>query len=172
MDLLVANAGIIVQMPFESSNVAAYKRLIEVNAFGTVNTVYNAIPLLKTTKGARVVITSSSSAMYGIPNFAVYSSTKGFLRNFTEATNIELEKHGIWVNDIMPLFVQTKMMDKIEDKYKAELTSEMVAAAVYKASKGKKIHYTVGKGLGLMKFMYRVLPTKWFKAILKMYLKY
>lgn len=172
LDLLVSNAGIIVQKPFEEGEIHDYQRLVEVNAFGAVNTVYAALPYLKQTPHARIVITSSSSAIYGIPDFAVYSSTKGFLRNFTEALNIELESDGIWVSDVMPLFVKTNMMNAINDKYKAKLTPQDIANAIVKASQGKKIHYLVGEMLTLTDLMHRLLPIKWFKPVLKSYLKY
>lgn len=172
LNVLSANAGIIVQKPFDEGTQKAYKKLIDVNAFGTVNTVYAALPMLKETPGARVVITSSSSAMFGIPDFAVYSSTKGFLRNLTEALNIEFEKHDIWVNDVMPLFVQTNMMNDIQDKYVAELTSDDVADAIEGATKNKKIHVLVGKGMKKMYFGKKLLSIKAFKNTIVKYLKY
>ncbi len=173
IDVLLSNAGIIVQEPFESSNVKAYKKLIDVNAFGMVNVIYYALPYLKASDNGKVVITSSSSALFGIPNFAVYSATKGFLRNLTEALSTEFAKYNIDVSSVMPLFVKTNMMDSIEKKYKAEITPEAVAKLLYHAStKGKKRHYLIGKGLKLMKIAYRLLPTKLFQKALKSYLKY
>lgn len=172
LDVLAANAGIIVQKPFYNGSQKDYEKLIGVNAFGSVNTIYSALPLLKNTTGARIVITSSSSAMYGIPDFAVYSATKGFLRNLTEALNIELQKQDIWVSDVMPLFVQTNMMNDIEQKYVASLTPEKVAQAIQKATKNKKIHNIVGKGMRNTYLAHKFLPIKWFKAILKRYLNY
>lgn len=173
IDVVLSNAGIIVQQPFESSTVKAYKKLIDVNAFGMVNVIYAALPYLKNSKHGKVVITSSSSAIFGIPNFAVYSATKGFLRNLTEALSTEFAKYNIEVSSVMPLFVQTNMMDSIEKKYKAEITPQKVAALLYHAStKGKKRHYLIGKGLTLMKVMNRLLPTKLFQKIIKSYLKY
>lgn len=172
LNVLAVNAGIIVQKPFEKGTQQAYKKLVEVNAFGSVNTIYSALPLLKQTPGARIVITSSSSAMFGIPDFAVYSSTKGFLRNLTEALNIEFEKFDIWVSDVMPLFVQTKMMEDIEDKYKAELSPQDVAEAILKATKTKKIHNLVGKGMVKTYLASKGLSTKTFKGLIKKYLGY
>lgn len=172
LDVLAANAGIIVQKPFEEGTQKAYKKLIEVNAFGTVNTIYAALPMLKETANARVVITSSSSAIFGIPDFAVYSSTKGFLRNLTEALNIELEKHDIWVSDVMPLFVQTNMMNDIEDKYQAELSPEEVAASIIKATKNTKIHNIVGKGMYKTYMASKLMSIRGFKKTIKKYLGY
>lgn len=172
LHVLAANAGIIVQKPFEQGTQSAYRKLVDVNAFGAVNTIYSALPLLKNTSGARVVITSSSSAMYGIPDFAVYSATKGFLRNLTEALNIELEKHDIWVSDVMPLFVQTNMMNSIETKYKAELTPEVVANTIIRATTNGKIHNLIGKGMTKTYLAYKFLPIKTFKRVLTKYLRY
>jgi len=172
MDVLVSNAGIIVQEPFENSSPRAYKKLIDVNAFGMVNVIFKSLPLLKKSEGARIVITSSSSAMFGIPNFAVYGATKAFLKNLTEALSTELAKYKIEVSSIMPLFVKTQMMEKIEKKYSAELSPYDVADKIFYAStEGKKRHYLIGKNLRMMRFLNRVLPTKTYQKVLKKFLK-
>lgn len=172
LDVLVANAGILFQGNFEKYTVAQYKKQIEVNAFGTVNTIYQSLDLLKKTPGSRIVITSSSSALYGIPNFAVYSSTKGFLRNLTEALSTEFAHFDIKISDVMPLFVSTSMMDGIEKKYKANHTADDVAKVVYKAgTTGRKRHYLMGGQLKILSFLGRFLPIKTVEKIIKSNLK-
>lgn len=172
MDVLLANAGIIVQMPFDESTPKAYKKLIEVNSFGTVNTIMQSLTALKNTECSRIVITSSSSGMFGIPHFAVYSATKAFLKSITESLSTEFANYNIGVSSVMPLFVKTNMMNDIESKYKALLTPENIARVIYvAATKGKKRHYLVGKNLRLMDFLRRALPTKAFQKVLKIYLK-
>lgn len=173
IDALLSNAGIIVQKPFEEGTVSSYKKQIDVNAFGMVNVIHAALPYLKKSDAGRIVITSSSSAIFGIPNFAVYSATKGFLKNLTEALSTEFKKFNIEVSSVMPLFVQTNMMKSIDKKYKAEITPDDVAKLLYyAATKGRKRHYVIGKGLKFTKFLYRILPTKTFQKFLKNYLKY
>ncbi len=172
MDVLFANAGIIVQGKFEEGGIEAYRRLVNVNSFGVTNTVYQALPALKKTKKSQVIVTSSSSGIFGIPSFAVYSSTKAYNCSMVEALGTEFAKYNISVCSIMPLFVQTKMMDDIEDKHKAFLTPEDIAKTVFKATKKtKKVHWLVGKNLGMMGFMKRILPTRAFQKFIKAYLK-
>ncbi len=172
LDVLSANAGILFQGNFEKYTPAQYRKQIEVNAFGTVNTIYQSLDLLKKTPSSRIVITSSSSALYGIPNFAVYSATKGFLKNLTEALSTEFSPFDIKVSDVLPLFVSTAMMDGIEKKYRANHTADEVAKVVYKAgTTGRKRHYLMGRQLKALSFLSRFLPVKTVEKIIKGNLK-
>lgn len=172
LDLLCANAGIVLNGEFESFSSENYKQLINVNAFGTTNTILHAIPLLKQTENSRIVITSSSSGMFGIPKFAVYSGTKSYLKSLTEALSTELKPNKIQVSSVMPLFVETDMMNSIDNKHKAEITPAQVARVIYKAgTTGKKRHYLVGKSLCTFNLLNRLLPTKTFQGFIKWYLK-
>ena len=118
LNVLCANAGIVLNDKFEAFNLNQYKKLIDVNMFGTTNTILQALPYLKQTKNSGVIITSSSSGMFGIPKFAVYSSTKAYLKSLTESLSTEFKPYLIKVSSVMPLFVQTKMMDNIQNNYK------------------------------------------------------
>jgi len=171
LDALIANAGIIYQGPFDSHTPEQYKRLINVNAFGTINTVFGGLKMLKNTLHSHIVITSSSSALFGIPTFAVYGATKAFLKSFTEATSSEFIKYNINVSSVMPLFVQTKMMNDIDSKHKALLTPENIATVILRAATiGKSRHYLIGKNLKVMSLLIRLLPTKLAEKIMRTYL--
>jgi short-subunit dehydrogenase len=173
LNILCVNAGIMVQGKFESFSAERYKSLVNINAFGSTNTILQAFPLLKNTKDSTVVITSSSSGMFGIPKFAGYSATKAYLKSLTESLAAEFEPLNINVVSVMPLFVKTQMMDKIENKHKAYLTPEKIAQVIYTAgtSPNKKRHYLVGKNLKAMELLRRTLPTKTFSGVVKWYLK-
>ena len=83
---------------------------------------------------------SSGSAGYGIPELAVYSSTKHAVKGITEALNIEFESYDIFVCDIMPNYVATPMVNDAEHQAKSvekmgvNLTTQQVAEVVWKAA--------------------------------------
>ena len=106
---------------------------------------------LKKTQGAKVINLSSASAIYGQASLAVYSATKFYVRGLTEALNLEWEAHQISVHDLMPLFVQTRMVDGMKaksiDKLGVKLTAIDVAEVALKVaehSNPAQVHFPVG----------------------------
>ena len=87
---------------------------------------------------------SSLSSEYGVPSEAVYSASKFFVRGLTEAMNIEWERHGIHVSDVMPNFVRTPMMEgvtgKLVDSVGIHLTAEDVVRAIWRAASDRRRH--------------------------------
>jgi NAD(P)-dependent dehydrogenase (short-subunit alcohol dehydrogenase family) len=140
LDLLFNNAGIAAVGDFEKIALERHHRLIDVNFKGVINGCYLALPYLMRTPDARVVSMCSASAIYGAPALTVYSATKFAVRGLTEALNVEWDRHGIRVMDIMPLFVNTPMVRQFETPPKTmaalglRLTAEDIASTVWKAA--------------------------------------
>lgn len=152
LDVLVNNAGILISGPLEASPLARHHALVDVNVKGLLNGCYLAKPYLMMTPGARIINLSSTSAVYGQADLATYSATKFAVRGLTEALNIEWQDEGIRVMDIMPMFVQTAMVQGMNarsiERLGTHLTPEDVAgtiwlAATYQGSFGK-VHWPVG----------------------------
>jgi len=148
MDVLFNNAGIYRVGNFESLNIGEQRRIIDINVIGVMNCTYAAFEMLKQTPDSRIINMSSSSAIYGIPEIAAYSSSKFAVRGLTEALNIEFERHDITVSDIMVGFVQTPLLDKTAtsfalEKLGAQVTTEEVAKTVWKAAHGNKVHWRI-----------------------------
>jgi short-subunit dehydrogenase len=92
---------------------------------------------------------ASTSAIYGVPDLSVYSATKHAVCALTEAWDIELEKDGVVVSDILAPYVKTPLLDVPEDVYSIEkmgvkLAPSNIAQTVWKAVHGKKLHWWVG----------------------------
>jgi NAD(P)-dependent dehydrogenase (short-subunit alcohol dehydrogenase family) len=158
LDMLVNNAGILVSGSFDSNPLARHAALVDVNIKGVLNGCYLARPYLARTAGARLVNLSSASAIYGQASLATYSATKFAVRGLTEALNIEWQKDGIRVMDVMPLFVQTDMVKDMDAqsirRLGVHLAPEDVAAVIWKAANYQggfgKVHWPVGLGAKLM----------------------
>ncbi|HYD95874.1 MAG TPA: SDR family oxidoreductase [Noviherbaspirillum sp.] len=152
LDVLVNNAGILISGPFESSPLSGHHALLDVNIKGMLNGCYVAQPYLAGTPGSRIINLSSASAIYGQASLATYSATKFAVRGLTEALNVEWQKHGIRVMDVMPLFVRTDMVRDMNAKsikrLGVRLTAEDVAATIWKAAIHEggfgKVHWPVG----------------------------
>ena len=164
MDALFNCAGIMTMGPFETVPIETHVRTVEVNVIGVLQGVHAAFGLLKATPGAHVVSMGSASGVYGVPDLATYSATKFFIRGLTEALNLELERHGIVVSDLMPLYVDTPMVrDQTYragslETFGARLKPAEIAELVWQAVHGRKVHWMPGTLLKSMRFLSGLMP--------------
>jgi short-subunit dehydrogenase len=123
--------------------------VININLVAVLSGIHLAIPLLKATPGSLCFSTSSSSAIFGIANIAVYSATKHAVKGFTEALSVELKAAGVRVADTLPGLIDTPILP---DEAKVNAPTEgmwrltpprEVAEAVWGAYHTDKIHWYV-----------------------------
>jgi NADP-dependent 3-hydroxy acid dehydrogenase YdfG len=165
MNALFNCAGIMRMGSLDEVSLKDQLLTLRVNVEGIVIGIYSALPLLKNTPGSCILSMSSASALYGVPDLAVYSASKFAVKGLTEALNIELERSGIHVTDIMPLYVNTAMVSAQEhkagtlDKFGADLTPHLIASYAWKAVNGsKKVHWVPTLKLKVLKGFSRIFP--------------
>ena len=121
IDILVANAGVQTREPLGSITEEAIDYQLAINFKGVIFTVQQALPLL--TNGASIILTSSATAVKGIPQRTVYSATKAAIRSFARTWANELKGRRIRVNVfspgpiLTPLLEQTFVDPKIKEAY-------------------------------------------------------
>ena len=166
LDALFANAGVLFMGPDETITPAQKDLLVDVNVKGVIHAIDAAFPFLRQTPGAHVVAMASTSAEYGSPQHAVYSATKFFVRGLTEALNIEYREHGIQVSAIYVAYVQTGMVFDAEvkpasiERLGVKITPQRVAATVWNAVHGKRVHWRVGLDARMINFAARLLGAR------------
>jgi NADP-dependent 3-hydroxy acid dehydrogenase YdfG len=164
MDALFNCAGIMRMGPFEQVAVEDHVRTVEVNVIGILHGIHAALGLLKATPGSHIISMGSASGFYGVPDLATYSASKFFVRGLTEALNLELERHGVTVTDLMPLYVDTAMVRTQEYRagslqtFGARLTPAQIAEIVWKAAHAKKVHWVPGALLKVLRYAGDALP--------------
>lgn len=168
LDVLFNNAGIAAVDDFEKIPLGRHHRVVDVNLKGVINGCYAALPYLRQTPGARVISMCSASAIYGAPSFAVYSATKFAVRGLTEALNVEWQRHGILVMDLMPLFVATPMVSSFETQPRSlshmgtRLGPQDIAGVVWKAATRPRwltrVHWLPGAQTALMYCLNKLSP--------------
>lgn len=167
INILVNNAGILYSGAFEQTNIEAHHRTIQVNVNGVLNGCHAALPYLKNASFARVINLSSASAIYGQADLVSYSASKFAVRGMTEGLDIEWQKYGIRVLDIMPLFVKTAMVKDMDagtiHNMGVNLSPQNVADQIYKTVRAKNsvltaTHHTVGVKAELMYHLSRFSP--------------
>ena len=75
---------------------------MNVNLNGTFMVTQRAIPLLKESPAASIIVMSSLAGRFGYPNRIAYSTTKWGLVGFTKTLSLELGPLGITANSIHP----------------------------------------------------------------------
>lgn len=165
MDLLINNAGVMSVGRFEDIEPPDHRRMIAVNFRGVVEVAQASFELLRKTPGSRLINMSSASAVYGVPEMAVYSATKHAVRGFTEALEVEWAGHGITVRDVMPIFVDTALLSDTrkaaaEDRLGVHLRAEDVAEVVFEVahSRSRRVHWPVGAQAKLVHYVSGLVP--------------
>ncbi len=164
MDALFNCAGIMRMGPFAETPLEEHRRTVEINILGVINGIYASLDLLKQTRRAHIVSMGSASGIYGVPDLATYSASKFFIRGFTEALNIELAKDDITVTDLMPLYVDTPMVQTQSyragslETFGAKLSPQQIAGVVWDAVHGSKVHWVPGVLLKALNYIGGALP--------------
>jgi NAD(P)-dependent dehydrogenase (short-subunit alcohol dehydrogenase family) len=130
-DVLINNAGLLVNKPFSETTAEDFEAVYRVNVFGVANLIRNLLPLL--TPQTHIVNISSMGGINGtskFPGLAAYSSSKGALGILTELLAEEFKDHGPSVNALALGAVQTEMLEEAFPGYKAPLDADQMATYI------------------------------------------
>lgn len=105
---LVNNAGVGVNVPFETFPIDEWRRLFEVNLFGHVAVTQALLPALIRSKG-RVVNISSVGGKVAMATYGPYAGTKFALEAVSDSLRREMAPFGVGVVVIEPGAVRTEM---------------------------------------------------------------
>jgi NAD(P)-dependent dehydrogenase (short-subunit alcohol dehydrogenase family) len=103
LDVLVNNAGIAgPTAPAAEYPFAGWQEVVGVNLHGTFLVTQRAIPLLRDSAQASIIVMSSVAGRFGYPNRIGYATTKWALVGFAKTLSLELGPFGITCNVIHP----------------------------------------------------------------------
>ena len=116
LDHVVANAGINgVWAPLDKIGVREWEQTIDINLKGTFLTVKMALPLLKESEGAVVIVSSvNGTRMFSNSGATAYACSKAAQVAFSRMTALEFAEHGIRVNAVCPGAITTSIDDSTE----------------------------------------------------------
>jgi NAD(P)-dependent dehydrogenase (short-subunit alcohol dehydrogenase family) len=120
VDILVNNAGILRDRTFAKLDLADFRLVMDVHLMGSVHCTRAVWPHMKERRHGRVVLTTSSSGLYGNFGQAAYSAAKMALVGLMQTLALEGQRYGIRVNCLAPS-AATQMTDQL-------LTPEDLAA--------------------------------------------
>ena len=116
LDILFANAGIQAFKPLLEMEDADWHDQIENNLTGTANVVRAFAPLLVDRGGGSIIVTSSTQGRHGTKYGASYSASKWGIIGLMKSAALELGKHKIRVNAVIPGLIDTALT-RHEERY-------------------------------------------------------
>lgn len=133
IDIVVNNAGVSSQYPFEKQPIEEFEKLVYTNYLGYVRLIRLVINhMIERKQGAIINMVSGSTLVDPIPRtFLAYSSLKVGLRAFLKGLFWEMRDHGIKVTSILPGVVDSDLTDHLKDitkEQKARLMSPQAVA--------------------------------------------
>lgn len=128
VDVLINNAGFLVNKPFAEITSEEFKRCYDVNVFGVASLIKTVLPFMK--KEGHVVSISSMGGVQGsvkFPGLSAYSSSKGAIITLTELLAEEYKETGPSFNVLALGSVQTEMLEEAFPGFKAPLSATEMA---------------------------------------------
>ena len=136
VDILINNAGAIINKPFAETTFDDFKQIYGTNVFGVAELTRRVLPFIP--KKGHVVTISSMGGVQGSMKFAglsAYSSSKGAVITLTELLAEEYKEAGPSFNVLALGAVQTEMLAEAFPGYKAPTSPIEMAAYIFEFAK-------------------------------------
>ena len=132
VDILINNAGSIINKPFAQLSQTDFENVYKVNVFGVANLIRTCLPYMQ--KGSHVISISSMGGIQGsmkFPGLAAYSSSKGAVITLSELLAEEYKEQGVAFNVLALGAVQTEMLEEAFPGYQAPNSPKEIAEYIF-----------------------------------------
>jgi NAD(P)-dependent dehydrogenase (short-subunit alcohol dehydrogenase family) len=125
IDVLIANAGILRDKSFSKMDIADFELVLNVHLMGTVKPTKAVWEIMREQNYGRIVVTTSSSGMYGNFGQSNYGAAKMGILGFMQTIKLEGQKNNIHINAISPVaatrmtenLMPPAMLEKLKPEY-------------------------------------------------------
>jgi NAD(P)-dependent dehydrogenase (short-subunit alcohol dehydrogenase family) len=158
VDILINNAGILRDRSFAKMEMADFRTVVDVHLIGSANCTKAVWETMRTQGYGRILMTSSSTGLYGNFGQASYGAAKLGLAGFAKTLSLEGAKYNVRVNTIAPT-AATRMTEDIfpPDMLALFNPDNVVPAALYLVSEEAPTNMIVGAGGGVVQAAYVTL---------------
>lgn len=132
VDILINNAGTLLNKPFAETTFKDFEQVYKTNVFGVSEMTRIVLPFMKS--NSHVVTISSMGGIQGsmkFPGLSAYSSSKGAVITLTELLAEEYKDNGPQFNVLALGAVQTEMLEEAFPDYQAPTTAEEMATYIH-----------------------------------------
>jgi 3-dehydrosphinganine reductase len=165
---LITCAGIVRPGYFEQLTDEDLHRQMDVNYFGTVIPIRQALSDLKAGPGSTLTCIASIAGLVGVFGYGAYSPSKFAVRGLCEVLRQEYKPHGLTVTVVYPPDVDTPMLEGEQHLKPAELlalsdgsdpmTAEAVARALIDGTEAGRASVVPGIGTKAIRWAVRITP--------------
>ena len=142
VDILINNAGTLLNKPFLDTTFEDFQQVYSTNVFGVTELTRRMIPFMP--KNGHVVTISSMGGVQGsvkFPGLSAYSSSKGAVITLTELLAEEFKETGPSFNVLALGAVQTEMLEEAFPGYEAPTTATEMANYIFDFAKNSQQFY-------------------------------
>lgn len=110
LDVLVNNAGIVLDSVGETTSLAEWRKVLSVNLDGVFLMAKHALPALRASGGGAIVNNASMLGRVGTPGATSYVASKHAVEGLTKNLALEHAAEGIRINAVCPGYVNTPLI--------------------------------------------------------------
>ncbi|WP_375411722.1 SDR family NAD(P)-dependent oxidoreductase [uncultured Bradyrhizobium sp.] len=140
LDAVVANAGVTVDGPFVALTPAQVATVLRTNLSGTIRMVCAALPYLRRSRAAAIVLVSSLGGIAGKDGQVPYTASKGGVIGLCQWLGDRLGPEGIRVNAVAPGFIATDMTTQLDPEQMAPIIQ---ASALRRVGSAEEVAHAV-----------------------------
>jgi NAD(P)-dependent dehydrogenase (short-subunit alcohol dehydrogenase family) len=158
VDILINNAGILRDKSFAKMDMADFRAVVDVHLVGSANCTKAVWDLMREQAYGRILMTSSSTGLYGNFGQANYGAAKLGLAGLAKTLALEGAKYNVRVNTIAPTAATRMTEDIFPPDLLPLFRPELVApAALFLVSDDAPTNAIVGAGAGVVQAAYVTL---------------
>ncbi len=158
VDVLVNNAGITIDKPFEEMDREDWQTVIDVNLGGVFNCTDAFYDDVRASETGRLINISSVVGQRGNYGQANYATTKSGLFGFTRTLALEMASTGSTANCVAPGFVRTDMLEEVPERVQEKILRDVPLnrfatiediAPIVRFIAGEESSYMTGQVIGV-----------------------
>ena len=169
IDICVFGTGMHDPKSEKRFNLNKIREIMEVNYFGTMNSINSIYEYFSEKKNGQISIISSVAGYRGLPAAGAYCASKAALTSYAESLNFDMQMKNVKVTLISPGFIKTPMTDQNDFPMPMIKSPEFAANEIFKGLTEKKsfeIHFPKAFTY-FLKFL-QILPSSiYFKLVSK-----
>ena len=169
IDICVFGTGMHDPKSEKRFNLNKIREIMEVNYFGTMNSINSIYEYFSEKKNGQISIISSVAGYRGLPAAGAYCASKAALTSYAESLNFDMKMKNVKVSLISPGFIKTPMTDQNDFPMPMIKSPEFAANEIFKGLTEKKsfeIHFPKAFTY-FLKFL-QILPSSiYFKLVSK-----